>query len=97
MSTDRKADGNKILNILKQCGSRGATTSMLIEETRNAAAARRVWDLQQEGHRIDKVNDGGGIYRWIYRSGPGPRPLPKPTLTQASLLDLIRRDDDSAL
>ncbi len=67
----------QILAILVRMGSRGATTSELIHDTFNPAAARRVWDLQQEGHRIEKRNEGDGIYRWIYK---GP-PLPPTQLT----------------
>ncbi|NBR87832.1 MAG: hypothetical protein EBT61_20415 [Verrucomicrobia bacterium] len=61
----------------------------LIHDTGNPAAARRVWDLQQEGHRIEKVDEGGGVFRWIYRGAPLPQ---GPKLTQRSLLDLITRD-----
>ena len=67
----------QVLDILKRMGSRGATTTELIHDTHNPACARRVWDLQHEGHRIDKRKEGDGIYRWIYR---GP-PLPPQQLT----------------
>ena len=67
----------QVLAILKRVGSRGATTSELIHDTFNPACARRVWDLQQEGHRIEKINEGGGVYRWKYL---GP-PLPPQQLT----------------
>jgi len=85
---DRAQD--RILAILLQCGTKGATTWELIDATRHSAAARRVWDLQQEGHRIDKVSEGNGVFRWIYRAAPTPQ---KERLTQTTLLDLIRSDD----
>lgn len=91
MKTNAKA---KILDILKRMGSRGATTMELIHDTGNPAAARRVWDLQQEGHRIEKRDEGHGVFRWIYRGAPTPRPF-RPKLTQTSLLDMIRLEQRS--
>lgn len=79
----------QVLDILKRMGSRGATTSELIHDTFNPACARRVWDLQQEGHRIEKRKEGKGIYRWIYK-GP-PLPAPK-QMTFDTLRDLLRAD-----
>ena len=76
----------RILDILKANGEEGATTWDLINATHHSGAARRVWDLQQEGHRIKKVSEGNGVYRWIYQ---GPPPPPREKLTQALLFDLI--------
>jgi hypothetical protein len=87
MKTDAKA---RILQLLKDAGSRGSLTWELINSTHCSAAARRVWDLQQEGHRIRKVKEGVGIYRWVYEGAPTPRPAPKKKLTQYTLLDLLR-------
>ena len=80
---------DRILAILKRAGSRGATTWMLINETHHSAAARRVWDLQQDGHQIEKVNEGDGVYRWIYRRAPLPK---QERLTPFTLLDLIEQE-----
>lgn len=82
----------RILKILQKAGSRGVTTWQIIDETRCSAAARRVWDLQQRGYRITKVDEGGGVYRWIYRGEPLPKPEPKPRLTAVTLLDLLREE-----
>lgn len=84
MKTNAKA---QTLDILKRLGSRGATTMELIHDTHNPAAARRVWDLQQEGHRIRKVKDGPGVYRWIYDGPPVPRPV---QMTFTDLRGLLR-------
>lgn len=86
MKKNAKAE---ILRLLKDAGTRGTTTWELINSTHCSAAARRVWDLQQEGHRIDKVDEGGGVFRWIYRGAPLTQ---GPKLTQRSLLDLIVRE-----
>ena len=78
----------KVLDILVRMGGRGATTSELIHDTFDPACARRVWDLQQDGHRIKKVNEGDGVYRWVYQ---GPPPV-RERLTQVSLLELLRQE-----
>ena len=76
----------RILDIIIKAGSRGVTTWQLIDETRHSAAARRVWDWQQEGYRIRKVKDAPGVYRWIY-DGP---PVERERLTQGKLFDMIQ-------
>lgn len=69
----RHSAKDKILDILKRCGSRGATTWELISETHHSRAAGRVWELiEEDGHRIDKREEGRGIVRWIYRGHPEP-------------------------
>ena len=74
----------EILRLLKDAGQRGSLTWELITQTHCSAAARRVWDLQQEGHRIRKVKEGVGIYRWIYDGPPAHRIQFK----QLSLIDV---------
>ena len=85
-ATNTKAE---ILRLVQLAGPRGTTTWELITQTHCSAAARRVWDLQQEGHRIEKRKEGKGIYRWIYK-GP-PLPAPK-QMTFDTLRDLLRAD-----
>ena len=64
---------DRILAILKRASSHGATTWQLIDETRHSAAARRVWELiTEDGYQIEKVQEGKGVYRWIYRGEPLP-------------------------
>lgn len=82
-----KTAKDRILDILVRCGSRGVTTWQLIDETRCSAAARRVWDWQQEGHRIRKVKEGVGIYRWVYEGAPVTRPK---QMTFSDLRGLLR-------
>lgn len=93
-TTNAKA---RILQLLKDAGTRGATTWELITSTHCSAAARRVWDLQQEGHRIDKKAEGDGVFRWVYRGSPALAIVrkKKPQLTQASLLDLLRLEQSA--
>jgi hypothetical protein len=63
----------QILELLKAAGSDGMTTWSLIEATHHSAAARRVWELvQDDGYNVEKVNEGGGVYRWIYRGESQP-------------------------
>lgn len=68
----RQSAKDKILVILKRCGSRGCTTWELISETHHSRAAGRVWELIDEGHRIEKREEGRGIVRWIYRGYEPP-------------------------
>lgn len=88
MKTNAKA---KILQLLKDAGTRGSTTWELITSTHCSAAARRVWDLQQEGHRIEKRDEGGGVYRWIYRGAPEPK-LHQMTFSELRTLIAVERN-----
>lgn len=60
----------RVLDVLKAHAPEAVTTWALIHEAGTSAAARRCWDLKNEGYDIEKVHVRGSTYAWRYR---GPR------------------------
>ena len=63
---DQDAARARVLRVLKDAAPRAVSTWDLIHLAQHSRAAGRIWELQREGHRIDKIHTGRNKYEWRY-------------------------------
>jgi hypothetical protein len=62
----------RVLDLLRERGEAGATNVELCEVGGMRAVGARLTELRAEGHRIDTIREGGGLFRFVLRTGPKP-------------------------
>jgi hypothetical protein len=71
----RRTHKAAILELLQARGPLGATNVELVDPNVGGmrACGARIPELRAEGHDIsDAINEGGGLFRYVLRTGPKP-------------------------
>jgi hypothetical protein len=61
-----------VLDLLRERGDSGATNVELVEVGGMRAVGARLTELRAEGHRIETIREGGGLFRFVLHTGPRP-------------------------
>jgi len=72
-------DAQRLLERLREVGSRGITTGELIRDgCCGLRPPNRAGDLRRQGHLIETIREGRGVFRYrLIRENPDPQPFRK--------------------